>query len=469
MTILNTFMKRRIQQLVEETQDPEQVLELLDDALEDKEEHEREEIMAYVSQVMLETPQDGLMGRSPKDLIELAFAREMGQEIPHEDSMILDQMESVGRQSIMRIAFEALEYLNNQMARDERDIRSGKIDLSKFEKSIHSLPIIDDIRKFLQFVDGQKNGYIKTTKKASIGLRDYKKIHKLLKDSPNILLKEPLKGREEELYIRFLRDILQDSSILRMEESQLHVGDTGKNFLRGKNITGVFLKILKAWWLSVYWSVFYSDNTLYTLWSDEVPQINNLMVLLSTGKKWREAEEIAALLSYIQFRDTSDLFDLETEFFLPYDEELIESFIKYFIRGFEYLGILKKRKKENRWQIKLTPMGHYLLKRLFEFYHPICRIHAKFNFYKAKIALCEYLIDKTSEMNDEIDEQSELFEYINKIMEFRNFYIAFLEDVVDHGGEGEEEDLKEYEEINQEFFNELEAVLKKCRKSLAGN
>jgi len=447
MSVINSFLKKRIEKLVRECDSPMEIFEQLEEVIDFKSDEEAKELMDYLISAWMETPRENLLGNSPRDFMEKAMAREMGMELDEDEEELMEQLIDSAEEDLM-IAFErASEILDKRMKYSKRGIFNKKFDLSRFHNEISNLPLVINLRKFLEYIERKKSGYIRITDYGEVKPGVAGKVRKVLGDCPKLISLNILGTEKKNPYINFLIHIsvktglTQKKEIKGTSDRKIVLADKGRSFIRGENVDEIFPKLFIKWLYDrgISKSSIYSMRMFGSRHSHDKSRI--IYSLLQTGKDWVGIRD--AFIPMIALFNDNIMEILEqgerNKESLEELQEIAQEYNEMEMKYYELFGLLETRLKEGSGEeVRLTDLGYYFLEELFKKIHILCRINVKLMFAKVKSDYLDFVILADKNIRTGLEEDGLYEQLCNLSIEHEATLMDFLHDI-----EFLEEDKKE--------------------------
>lgn len=429
MAGLSVFMKRRIQQLVEEYQDPHLVLEQLQNAAEDMTEQDEEEIVDYLSEISPAAPYGEMSAaENPMEFLQQLFGRDSDFPLPGEDAEIMDEMLDMVESGIEEAHYTALSFLEEIAEEKSKKIQISGIDLSPHTDIITSLPIIKDFKTLLEVLV-KDNIQLKLTKSGDFNMNTLKKVHAILSESPFIKGTKLPRKKRDSTYLMVILNLLESTGFFSKKDSTVFIPKSSKKLSEILNFNDV----------NIYWKLFKTlffkeeDSDFFNLFGAFGPhamEFSLLSSLLSIGEEWRNFDEA--------------VIPILTEGNLPLRHSIAHVTISQgelgeFIMTYGYwlsdimekMAIWETRKDGNDLiEIRLTQMGKEIIEEIFSIYPVPCQIYGNILACKSASNYINYQIStgRTGQMKIRNSEAYDSYVKVNN--ELDNFYLEFIESVL---------------------------------------
>lgn len=467
MTVINSFLKKRIEQMVKECESPLEVFEQLEEVMEFESDEEVKELMDYLISLWMETPQENLLGNSPRDFMEKALAREMGVELDEDEETLMDELMDIAEEDLMHSLSRAAEILNDKIKYSRREIQKKKFKLSAFHDEISNLSLMHNIQKFLEYISERKSGSIQMEYSGVLKTRDVNKIKKNLGDYPELIKLDPFGQNNKNVYIDFINFIslktrlTEKKKIKGKRDKKIILTDKGRQFISGENFDEIYPKLFIKWIINKDPVVIFSEETGFLNFNYSYNESHLVYGLLLIGKEWINIED--AFIPVMAFGNADVGIILEEhsggEEGLRELQRISCEFDDMEIEYFKQFGIIEKRSKEGFCdEIKLTELGYNLLDQIFNKYHILCRLNAKLMFVKINFDYLDFMLFYGMRLKSELEDDEIYEDFCNLCMEHEAILAGFI-----RGFEILEEDRKEakkFEAVIDEYIGRLDENMK---------
>ena len=451
MKELSVFMKRRIQQLMEEYEDPNMVLEQLKDITKDMNEDQERELMEYLNSVWMETPNENFRGQSPEKMFEELFGSKLDINSFEGESDLLDQLMDMMKENVPEPLFALIQKASEKSEESKRKLKKGSFDLSSYKDTIKRLPLIDDMRQVVKLLETGKP-YIKMTKEETPYKKDIQRLTDCLSNSHFITSKTSLFG----YYLPFLLRLMEWGELLDKEDRKLSLTDFGRSLLTdaGFPYDKFYYKLFIEWWFAGEWILFSDYDTDYENLFDYAGQEYVFIPpSLYIGTQWKDAGEV--LLPIMTLSSYDYRMDLQEQLISPSDINYeLQSYIKSDFQILETLGLWEKKIDENHYcQIRLTQMGSFILKELLKSYHPICRMQARALFLNELSCFVDGTVLSLSEGELDLQGSREYQDFLKSMQKMESFFSDFTQLVINY--QKYKDKINEYENSANRLFDEV--------------
>ena len=429
MAGLSVFMKRRIQQLVEEYQDPQLVLEQLQNAVEDMTAQDEEEITDYLFEICPVTPYDDMpMTDDPVDFLQQLFGGDGKFNLTDEDSEIMDEMLDMVESGIEEAHFTAVSFLEELSEESSIKFRESGMNLSPYTDIITSLPIIKDTKTLLETM-GKEKIQLKLTKTGDYTMNTIKKVHTVLSESPYIKGTKVPRKKDESTYIMMILNLLESTGFFDRKDNAVIIAKDVENRIENRNFDAV----------SIYWklfrSIFFKEDdpdffNTFGAFANFTLEFTLFPALLSIGEEWRNFNEaIMPVLTEGNLPLRNDIAHLV----IATDElkEFIEAYGYWLSDVMEKMAIWETRKEnEHLTEIRLTKMGRGIMEEIFSSYPVPCKIYGKLIASKSASNYINFQISTGPAGQMKIRNSDVYEKYVKVNNDMDTFYLDFIESVL---------------------------------------
>lgn len=441
MAGLSVFMKRRIQQLVDEYNDPQMVLEQIQNASEDLSEEEEEEIVEYLYDICPQVDYDeSPFTENPIEFIRQFIDPKGNLNLPNIESGLVENILDMTDTHICKYEESAFSKIDTLSQKSRDKIRKSVINLSPFKNTIASLSIMKDIQNLVGRMR-EKNIILTLNKDDSPNLASIKKVHLLISDSPYVDSAPP-KSRKDNLYLTLLPDLMRNADLLTKVKKTLIVSSRGKKFVSSDvdELTDIYRRIVT--YLLIDDSKISDSNPLKRFLT-EYRDFCFFSAMLSIGEEWRDFEIGAVPLLAEANSDIASSMGASCFSNVLFHRHLNDYMINMgdFL---EKMGLLEIRLSEgNNREIRLTSMGKYIMEKLFSFYPLPCKILAEMLISQNLSNYLHMLMNSNDIDSDKLYKSKEYKELENAMMESASFYFDFISIVA--GNKASKQDMEELE------------------------
>ncbi len=452
MADLSLFMKRRIQQLIDEYQDPQMVLEQLQNAAGDMTEQEEEEIADYISEIFSETPYDEVpLDDDPIDFLQHLLDSNGELNFSEEDEKILEEMLDIVEYGYEQAEENAFIILDKQAKKSRDTIRKRKVDLSSFKDTVTSLPLMKDTQTLIEaMVNGSL--ILNLKRNEEINMAGIKRIHSILSESPFVKGTMLPSKKHEFTYISLLPDLMRKAGLLQIDKKTLKVSPVGKKLVSSEDID------LNGIYWEFFMSLFLKNKETNGSSSYHSPSIEDfdyciLTAMLRIGEEWNDYERavMPVLIEGNDFVKNSmnnvgfniDLLNIHLTAFMETEEKF-----------YEIMGLWETREQEgSKREIRLTSMGRYLIEKTVGYFSIPCRVYAEMLTYHNYCNYLNLLISSNERKHMKLLNTKAHKDYEEALGEMNEFYLYFLDIVTHH-----QNNKKELTEMELSAKEVIEAI-----------
>lgn len=438
MAVLNTFMKKRIQQLIEETDNPVELFRQLDEVTSSYEDEERAALLEYAMELWLSAPHPGLEGHTPQEMLNMMLAQENGEELPPEKAQMLDQMIERAEEVQEMAEEEAIKPVMQKLGKSMKGIASKKIKVSSYTKQIESLPLTSDISAFLKYIK-EKNGIESGKSNHTLTSKTVTDICNLLKKSPFVSFKGKPNPDLDRAYPEFMISMMMTAKLVGIKKNQIVIQKAGEEFLEGKNIPDSYVEFFKGWFLNLHKKPFWPEDAVDVFtYNTEIFPHRMLYGVYQAGKQWQDNwDAIIPVLGMID-DNTQEILDnwieMDVNFFNLLTD--MERFYDFDLYPLEILGCIeKKNRKKLPDRVRLTDIGVFMLERVFSLFHPLCRADAIIQFIRAKAAYFDMIINHMPDMQDKLEESPAYEDLMENLPNLDMVYFDYMNIAADYSND----------------------------------
>lgn len=429
MAGLSLFMKRRIQQLVDEYQDPRLVLEQIQNASEELSKKEEEEIVEYLDEICSETPYEEMpLANNAIDFLHQLLGEDGDISLPDLESGIMEEMLDIVESGFEQAQFLSISTLENLADKFNDRIRIPGEIISEFSDTIKSLPILNDAVTLSNVMIKDKI-QLKMTKSGELSFDAVKKLYSILSDSPYIRGTKPPRKKNEIPYLMNIVNLMNSAGFLELKNNIVISPDDPEKAheisrLDSLSLYGKMLKVLLFDDKKSDFQNLFKEIGPYSM------EFTLFYSILSIGEEWKDFYEgMAPILA------DGNSFVREGIAHCDIDPVSLRERIKrmgfWLSDSMEKMAIWEMRNSENdQTEIRLTPSGRKIIENLASQYPVPCRIYGKILASKSASDYVNYLISTNHKTQMRI-RNSELYnEYMEANRELDDFYMDFIEFII---------------------------------------
>jgi hypothetical protein len=381
MTILNSFIKKRIEQLLTEYGSPDLVIEQLRDIIPGENPGDSDEMLVledyirniWKNETNLPDDQYNYHDFTDGDLAELMY---LPDEYPQnfKDTFRKNQAGDISEEMLNTLnALEEsfCEALLEEELETQMNLANLKLDFSKHEDKIQKLSLVTDIIKLIRYLDSARITSIPRKQDGDIKRNFIKKAGSILESS-----RKQFSNIEDYYnYIELLFELITESQIIvETDEGQLHYTKISSEILKDKiNYPKIYSLVFKTWWMD--FRDFFVDKLERPVFiePDEI-ECKIASLLLTSASSPAIAQDIYVptiingWLEFLSYRTAN-----QNDGKMAILQGIKDTHIYYF-RLYFMMGILEIVSDENGLpRVQLSDLGKDAMKAIVNTYSPLLK------------------------------------------------------------------------------------------------